>query len=94
MKDLQERIKVWHRNKFHDATLERIGLKLGEESGEVQQAIDRIIYAKSPVESERWLTNLTDEIGDVVIVLLALCAKGGIDFEETVRHRAEEVMNR
>lgn len=90
IRDLQADIKKWHRAKYPRATLVDVGLKLAEETGEVCQAIDRIKYAKTATEDETWRENLTDEIGDVAIVLLVLCNKGGLDFETVVRDRAAD----
>lgn len=94
MKDLQKALKEWHDGKYASARLADIGLKLAEETGEVCRAIDRIIYAKTSGEDDQWRENLTGEIGDVAIVLLALCNRGGLDFEAVVRDRADEVMDR
>ena len=94
MKDLQTALREWHRAKFPHATEADIGLKLAEEAGEVCRALDRIHYAKSEQAAAPWLVNLTEEIGDVAIVLLVLCNRGGIEFEDVVRDRATEVMQR
>ena len=94
MKDLQDQISAWHHAKYTHAPIERIGLKLGEEAGEVCRAIDRIIHAKTFADEDQWRNQLTEEIGDSVIVLMVLCARNNIDFEATVRSRAAEVMAR
>lgn len=91
---VQAALRDWHKQKYPNATLSDIGLKLAEESGEVAKAIDRIHYAKTATEDEQWRTNLTEEIGDVAIVLMVLCCRGGLDFETTIRDRAESVMLR
>lgn len=94
MEVLQAELKTWHNRKYAGAPLERVGLKLGEEAGEVCRAIDRIIYSKTTTDDEHWRAELTQEIGDVAIVLLVLCNRGGLDFETVVVDRAEEVMGR
>lgn len=94
MHDLQEELRRWHLQKYDYAPIERIGLKLGEEAGEVQRCIDRIIHASPGIVRERWNREMADEIGDTAIVLLILCARNGLDFEAIVRRRAAEVMAR
>lgn len=90
--EVQAALQKWHRMKYPDATLVDIGLKLAEEAGEACRAIDRIKYAKTNSEDEKWRINLTEEIGDVAIVLMVLCAKGGLDFEMVARDRAERLL--
>lgn len=63
--------------RFPDAdTMKDIGLKLGEESGEVQGAI-----VKLP-EGRKTEQDLKDEIGDVLICLSRLAAKLGMTLDE------------
>lgn len=94
MNEIQDALRTWHRKKFPRSTLPEIGLKLAEECGEVCRAIDRIHYSKSATEDAQWRENLTDEIGDAAIVLLVLCNRGHLDFEEVLTERAAEVMAR
>ena len=97
MRDVQAALKDWHRKRFPRTTLDDLGLKLAEEAGEVVGAIVRLneIARRQREGSDlEWRERLTDEIGDVAIVLLVLCARGGLDFEEVVADRAAEVMLR
>lgn len=88
LRDLQREVGDWHREVYANATLAMIGLKLGEEAGEVCGAVDRMIYQGG------WRDQLADEMGDVVIMLAALCARLGIDFDHAVSYRWEEVRHR
>lgn len=92
--DIQAEVKAWHAGKYPHASLPEIGLKLAEESGEVCRAIDRFHYAKNGVDEAAWANNLKEEIGDVAIVLLVLCIRGGVDFQEVVQERWDEVSSR
>lgn len=57
--------------------LDRIGLKLGEESGEVQGAIMRFIEGR-----ETNLNKIADEIGDTLFVLNQLCHRIGVSMND------------
>lgn len=76
-------------------TLEDVGLKLSEESGEVSGAIIKIAEGRATVQ------DLRDEIGDVMIVLSQMAARLGSTLEdlrnerfEKIRHRASQKLNK
>lgn len=91
MNDLQAEVASWHRREHPDARLERIGLKLAEESGEVAQALDRLLSA---VGTDGSWERVAEEIGDVVIVLMVLCERLHLDLEGVVRMRWETIGQR
>lgn len=88
LRDLQREVGEWHSRVYANASLAAIGLKLGEEAGEVCGAVDRIIYEGG------WEGDLANEAGDVVIVLAALFARLGLDLELAVASRWEQVRHR
>lgn len=86
MNDIQDLINTWHRAKYPVVPIERVGLKLGEEAGEVQQAIDRIIWSDGADYS-----HMVEEIGDVGIVLCVLAGRfAGKSLESIITERAIE----
>lgn len=70
--------------------LERRGLVLGAESGEVQQAI---VKAQQNVQGgpERWMTEVEKEAGDAFIALLGVAHRAGFDLSEALEVRWAEV---
>lgn len=89
MRELQNKIGKWHRRKFgHDCPLGNIGNKLGEEAGEVCRALDRLIYAKTWAAENDADENLEQELGDTLIVLMAIADRRSIDLERAAWNRA------
>lgn len=74
--------------------LERRGLVLGAESGEVQQAIVKApgtkIWRVEEVK-ERWMTEVEKEAGDAFIALLGVAHRAGFDLSEALEVRWAEV---
>ena len=91
---VQEDLAQWHPRKYPDATDADVGVKLGEECGEVLQALDRIRYARVSADMQTLHKNLRDEIGDALIVLTVLCNRHGLDVQGVLMDRAEVVMKR
>lgn len=86
---LQHVVTAWHNKNLPDAPSAALGLKLCEEAGELAKAINRMEHTKHPDP-----VNLRDEIGDVAIVLLALCSRYGLNFEENLERRVGEIVER
>lgn len=75
--------------RFPDAdTMKDIGLKLGEEAGEVQGAIVKMPEGRATED------DLKDEIGDVLICLSRLAAKLDMSLEELRDRRWGVIANR
>ena len=74
MKNLQSMIKKWHVETFPNATNKAILNKLQEEMLELDNEISSD-------------ANITDELPDVCIVILAYCARNDIDLEELVNKK-------
>jgi NTP pyrophosphatase (non-canonical NTP hydrolase) len=68
--------------------LDRIGLKLGEEAGEVQAAIHKLDEDRST------LTDLDDEVGDVLIVLSQIAALRKTTLEDLRDRRFKMIKER
>lgn len=93
---LQKNVARWHDRKYPDTVLSDLGIKLAEETGEVCKAINRIRERsiRGGADYVNWRENLVEEIGDVAVVLMVLCAHGDLDFAAVIEGRAVEVMSR
>lgn len=84
--EYQERINIWHRNRWPDASVHKIALKGAEEMGEVAGAI---LKHKESVE-------VMMECSDVLNVIAVLLARHGftlstaMDYGVTVESRKRE----
>ena len=58
---------------------------LTEEVGEVARIIARRYGEQSPAKAEAELTDLADELSDVMFVLICLANQTGIDLEQSFR---------
>lgn len=74
--------------KWGEKTLDRIGLKLAEEAGEVAGALIKIPEGRATTE------DLIKEMGDCLIVLSQLAAKHGLTLENICEKRFEEIRKR
>ena len=89
MKD--KTVRSWHVERFPDATLADVGIKLAEEAGEVCRAIDRINFDADG----DWWANIEDEIGDCCIVLAVLAERFcNVGIDELLRRRFSIVRSR
>ena len=75
----------WHKQKFPDAKLEHVGLKLCEESGEVASAINGLVGTASATGKGYVL----DESADVLIALLVILGRWRFDSMESLCDAAE-----
>ena len=66
----QYAISQHHRDQFGEVSLHQIVSKLAEEVGEVSAAVTRLTEER---HGEDWRQLALEEIGDVMIVLTALC---------------------
>jgi len=88
--DFRDAIGDWHDNRFPGKTNADVGLKLGEECGEVQGAqvrIDEIAHGTRAGEATAALEHLAKELGDAMIVWLTICHRHGLDPERVLRER-------
>lgn len=85
MQELTAKIKVWAEERnLHTADPNKQILKLGEEFGELCQAIAK----------NRKKAAVKDAIGDMYVVLTILSLQLDIDFEECVEMAYEEIKDR
>lgn len=70
LSQLQEKIGKWHRYQFPDATTVEIQTKINEEILELINA---------PTKEA-----VTQELADVLIAIMAMCAKESIDLESAI----------
>lgn len=80
LRTLQAEVVEWQKQ-FPRSNLDKKGNKLGEECGEVCRAINRLDEGRGTVE------DLEGEIGDVLIVLAAICGLAKIDMHEAAMKR-------
>ena len=85
MIDLQHAIGAWHRQHFPHAQPTRLVLKLCEEAGELAKAHNRRLAVFTPTWDDCISPAEADGVGDVGIVLIALCDRADVDFETLVR---------
>lgn len=93
--ELQRQVGDWHVAHFPHAVPTRLVLKLSEEVGELSSAHNKRL---SLSEHLPWHDGLSvkeqDAVGDVVIVLLALCDRAGLSLSEIVTATWREVSAR
>ncbi len=76
LQELQSKIGEWHRGAFPDASAGEIVDKADEEMGELREA-----FELHPLEMQ------AEESADIVIAVLAFCAKQGIDLAAEVEKK-------
>ena len=86
----QKKVKTHHIQMFPWSTLEKQGLKLGEESGEVMRAIVRHYENRKGGQPD----DIAEEIGDVFICLLRLLSELDLDAEEVLKESVKKFLNR
>lgn len=67
---LQERVGLWHRQRFPEAEMEHVALKTAEEAGEVAKAVNGVVRKNASRSAE--IHHVAEEAADVVITLMAL----------------------
>lgn len=92
IRELQDAVDVWHRDRYPTATAKDVALKLAEEAGEVCGAVVEVDHP--PMNGTRDARALADELGDVVIAATALAARAGIDLQGAVAGRWVTVSSR
>lgn len=75
--ELQEYVGDWHRHWFPDVSPTRVVLKLVEEAGELAAAHNKHLAYAAPTWEQSLTESELDAIGDIAIVLLALCDRFG-----------------
>jgi NTP pyrophosphatase (non-canonical NTP hydrolase) len=88
IRDLQAEIAIWHAAQFFNVDVTRIVLKVGEETGELQREWERRLAGHPQPQNEQ------DEIADIVISLIALCARTGYDAETVIARKWARVRER
>lgn len=93
LNDLLIEVGVWIDSRFPDDTIERRGLILAEETGEIVRCI---LKAAQQIRggSDHWNDQLPDEVGDGLISLLGICHRAGIDVDQAIALRWREVRQR
>ncbi len=71
LKSLQDRLCAWHNERFPDAQMEHVALKVCEEAGEVARAVLGVAGSKSATG----YGNVGDEVADVFITGLVLLGR-------------------
>ena len=71
LRPLQLRARAWHEERFPDAQMEHVALKLCEEAGEVARAVNGVAGRNSATGGG----DVGDEVADVFIAALVLLAR-------------------
>lgn len=71
IQELQNRAITWHERRFPNADCAHVGLKLGEETGEVQSAILSDLGSQSATGDG----DVLKEIGDVIINCMVIAGR-------------------
>ena len=79
---ITEQVGFHHWKEFGAVPLERIGMKLGEEAGELQGALVRLCEER---DGEDWLPEVESELKDVLVVLIRIAYGFGWDVHELVQ---------
>lgn len=80
-----------HREQFGSVTLERLGVKLGEEAGEVCGALIRHLELR---DGRSWDSEVAREIGHVATVLRVICSRLGRRLEDVINEGDSEFLRR
>lgn len=91
---LQQEVGIWHGQHFSDASDTHIVLKLLEEAGELAKAHNDRLLAKGSSRQMRASHKEEDAVGDIAIVLTALCAKWGLSLERIIEATWRDVQGR
>jgi len=95
MSELTERIFAHHRSQFGVVSVHQIISKLMEECGEVASDVTRWTEGRPVTGGRPGFDELAvSEIGDVLIVLTALCGYLGADIDKVMETAAEEFLSR
>jgi NTP pyrophosphatase (non-canonical NTP hydrolase) len=86
----EERVSKWMARNVPDAGLNEYGLQLAEETGEVVRPILKMSQGIRGTR-EQWMAELGKEVGDVFFALQGVCIHAGIDLDEAVAARWEQV---
>ena len=78
-RSIDERISDRHFEQRGHVPVERIGMKLAEEVGELSGAVVR---HQEHRDGRCWREEIEDEVGNVMVVLRILCYRLNIDFNE------------
>lgn len=80
LESLQSRAVTWHKQRFPEADISHVGLKLCEETGEVASAINALVGTNSATGKG----NVLDESADVLISLLVILGRWRLDSFESL----------
>lgn len=96
MTTLTERVLQHHREQFGTVSVHQIISKLTEECGEVASNVTRWTESRRPPEggAPGFDELAVAEIGDVLIVLTALCGYLGADVDDVMMTAAESFCSR
>lgn len=86
LESLQSQAVTWHKQRFPNAQVEHVGLKLAEEAGEVASAINAIVGTGSATGKGLVL----DESADVLIALLVIVGRWRFDSMESLLEATEK----
>jgi len=86
MSDLQKRCGEWHAKRFPTAKAWQVGLKLGEEFGELAEALNHDLDPDYIGDKK---TSVIDECADVTIVMMVLLERycSGTDLLKAVERK-------
>ena len=89
IESLQSRAVTWHKQRFPNAELAHVGLKLCEESGEVASAINGLVGTASATGKG----DVLDESADVLISLMVILGRWRFDSFESLCDAAERKLD-
>jgi len=89
--DILAKVEIHHNQQFGDKALVTRALKLMEEAGEVAGAVIRHDELR---KGRNWEDEIKSEIGDVMIVLMGVCAKQGYSLTDITAEAVDKFLAR
>ena len=87
---LTQRVQDHHYRQFGSVSVHQILSKLTEEVGETASNVTRWTEGRPTIDGKQWDDLAICEIGDVLIVLTALCAYLGADIETVLADAVDD----
>lgn len=92
--NIHNEVASWYSGMYPTAKADDVLIKLMEEVGELAASFQKNKWSTSIQTSQEWAHKEEDDIGDIMICLLAYCYKRGIDLDKVTMRTWKEVKGR
>lgn len=93
LEELQTAVELWNKKNFPNGTADDVLIGATEELGELAHAH---LKAKQGIRGsdQKHFNDACDAVGDIIIYLMAYCAKKGISLQQCILQAWDEVSQR